>query len=413
MAYALEPKPEWGLLATFIPNKRSPVYNWLYYKEGYSADLVFKLIEEFGLEPGKTILDPFCGCGTTLLACKQRGIEAVGVDVQPVAVFASSVKTRDYDINKLKEGVRALLANRFEKPRKAEAPAIVKKCFSKYALEDIFFFRRIINAVEDEDVRNFLLLGLVNAAMKVGWAWKDGGVIKVKKHPSPPLRKMLSKTLGRMIKDLEKFGVQKDAMASSEKGDELANRLSLNNKDEAARALAASQEMSSHSPVIIVAMGDARKLPLADNSIDAVITSPPYLNQIDYQRVYAIENWIISGEVAPALRSFIGGAPTETEFLKERGMPTQAQLYFEDINSVLAELWRVCKGGARIAVVIGNAYFPPPHEPVESDVVFAELAEKLGFTVEKIFVLNQCAALRQRTEKVGLLRESLVLMRKP
>lgn len=375
MPFSLEPKPDWGVLATFIPNKKTPVYNWLYYKEGYSAELVFKLLEMFSVKEGQTVLDPFAGVGTTLLACKQRGVNAVGFDVSPIAAFASSVKTRDYDVNKLREAARALLDNRFEKPRKAEAPAIVKKCLSTYALDDIMFFRRFINQVEDEDVRNFLLLGLVNAAMKVSWAWKDGGVIKVKKHPSPPLRKMLSKMLSRMIRDLERLETKRAE--------------------------------------IKVEMGDARRLPLEDNSIDAVITSPPYLNQIDYQKVYAIENWIISGETAPSVRSFIGGATElEESFLAERKLPVQAQLYFKDMNAALSELWRVCKGGAGVAIVVGNAYFAPPYEPVESDVVLAELAERIGFKVEKILVLNQRAALKNRTEKVGLLRESLVFLRK-
>ncbi|MEM7813460.1 MAG: DNA methyltransferase [Candidatus Aenigmatarchaeota archaeon] len=375
MPFTLEPKSEWGILATFIPNKRTPVYNWLYYKEGFSAELVLKLIGMFELKPGQTVLDPFCGVGTTLLACKQRALNAVGFDVMPVAVLASSVKTRDYDINKLRESVRELLAHKFEKPAKVEAPAIVKKCFSHYALEDIIFFRSLIRKVQDEAVRDFFMLGLVNAAMKVSWAWKDGGVIKVKKHPSPPLRKMLAKTLGRMIKDLEKF--------------------------------------EAKPAKIRVSIGDARKLPLPDGSIDAVITSPPYLNQIDYRKVYAIENWIVSGETAPALRSFIGAvSEADAESLKERNLPAQAQLYFLDMNAVLAELWRVCKPSAKLAMVIGNAYFPPPHEPVESDVILAELAEKIGFTVDKILVLNQRAALRRRTEKVGLLRESLLLLEK-
>jgi hypothetical protein len=36
-------KPEWGMGATFVPNKRSPVYNWFYYKEGFWRGMVFIL----------------------------------------------------------------------------------------------------------------------------------------------------------------------------------------------------------------------------------------------------------------------------------------------------------------------------------------------------------------------------------
>ena len=103
MIMIMKEKPEWGSLATYIPNKKLPVYNWFYYKEGYGRDLVFRLIEKFGLKKGDNVLDPFCGVGTTLLACRQKGIRSIGFDVQPPAVFASLVKVRDYDIKALED----------------------------------------------------------------------------------------------------------------------------------------------------------------------------------------------------------------------------------------------------------------------------------------------------------------------
>ncbi|UCD02785.1 MAG: hypothetical protein JSV63_03305 [Candidatus Aenigmatarchaeota archaeon] len=92
----MKEKPGWGSLATFIPNKKLPIYNWFYYKEGYSRDLVFRLIDRFRIGHGDTVLDPFCGVGTTMLACKQKGIRSIGFDVQPPAIFSSMVKTSDY-----------------------------------------------------------------------------------------------------------------------------------------------------------------------------------------------------------------------------------------------------------------------------------------------------------------------------
>ena len=95
MPYKIENKFEWGELATFVPNKPLPIYNWFYYKEGFSRELVLRLLEKFKAKG--TVLDPFCGVGTTNLACREKGIDSVGFELSPLALFAAKAKTSDYD----------------------------------------------------------------------------------------------------------------------------------------------------------------------------------------------------------------------------------------------------------------------------------------------------------------------------
>jgi len=73
---------------------------------------------------------------------------------------------------------------------------------------------------------------------------------------------------------------------------------------------------------------------------------------------------------------------------------------------------RVCKKGAKIAVVVGNAYYTQLEKHVESDIILAELAEKIGFKINEILVLNKRFALERRTVKKGVIRESLIVMEK-
>ena len=87
----IEYKPDLAELATFVPNKKTPIYNWFYYKEGFSKELVELLINDFRLHKGQLVLDPFCGSGTTLLACKQNNINSIGFDVLPISIFASKI----------------------------------------------------------------------------------------------------------------------------------------------------------------------------------------------------------------------------------------------------------------------------------------------------------------------------------
>jgi len=377
----LEERLDWGMLATFTPNKNDPIHRWFYYKEGFAKELVIKLLEKFGVSDGGWVLDPFCGSGTTLLACKQIGINSIGLDVLPISVFASEVKTRDYNTAALREAARDLLRQKFYRQKIHLIFPPMKRLFSPYALEDCLFFKDKIEKIEDETIKNFLLLGLIKAAMRVSWVWKDGAVLKVKKQDSSkmPLRKMLKNVLKQMIKDLENLESQR----------------------------------TGSSLQTIVSIGDARNIEgVEDEKFDAVITSPPYLNNIDYTKVYSIENWFVKDIIKQetGVRSFIGMEDKQTEFLEDYDMPPQARTYFYDMNQVLKELHRVCKPGANVAIVIGNAYLN--EQVIESDIILAHLAEQIGFKIEKILVLNKRAALVERTKKVGTLRESLIILKK-
>ncbi|MFH1631363.1 MAG: DNA methyltransferase [Candidatus Aenigmatarchaeota archaeon] len=372
----LEEKLDWAELATFTPNKNDPVYNWFYYKEGFAKELVLKMIEMFGIKNDNKILDPFCGSGTTLLACKQLGINSIGLDVLPISVFASEVKTRNYNSEILHENARNILSQRFVRKIVIINP-FMKRMFSPYAREDIIFFKEKLHEVRDLPTKNFLLLGLIKAAMRVSWVWKDGGVLKIKKQNSSrvPLRKMYKNVLKSMIRGTEEF-----------------------------------QSKPCNTEV---AQGDARNLrQFEDSTFDAVITSPPYLNNIDYTKVYTIENWFINDIIKqePPLRSHIGLDKDTIEFMEDFEIPASARAYFCDMNQSLQEIYRVCKDNANIGLVVGNAYLD--NEVIESDIILAYLAEKIGFKIEKILVLNKRAALVNRTEKVGTLRESLVWIKK-
>jgi DNA modification methylase len=367
-------KLEWKDLATFVPNKSLPVYNWFYYKEGFSRQLVEELIKMFSLSKNSVVLDPFCGVGTTLLACKQNGIDAVGYDVLPISVFASRVKTANYDIEKLKENARKISKGRFIRLQH-NFPPLIRKAFNKYALEDIAFVRSQILELEPE-VREFFTLALINAAMKCSYAYKDGSAIKIKKRPAIPLRKMLKHVTKKMIKDAEKILLSEKTNAD-----------------------------------IRVELNDARRLPLSDDSVDAVITSPPYLNQIDYTKVYAIEEFFIHGDPMPGVRAFVGMRTNnkESDFLSELDMPLQARLYFEDMNEALKEVYRVLKKDGKAAIVVGNGYVDGV---IESDIILSYLAQQIGFRLVNIYVLNTRFALEERITKKGILRESMIILEK-
>ncbi len=77
-------------------NKLDPAdrgfHDWYRFVLSFPPHLVRNYIERFKLGPEHTILDPFCGTGTTLVESKLNGIQSVGLEANPFPRFASSVK---------------------------------------------------------------------------------------------------------------------------------------------------------------------------------------------------------------------------------------------------------------------------------------------------------------------------------
>ncbi len=359
----IEYKPDLRDLATFTPNKQSPIFNWFYYKEGYSKQLVEMILKDFNVQSKQIVLDPFCGSGTTLLACKQLGIKTIGFDVLPISVFASKVKTQDYDLEELRKEKERISKIRFEMPgpeKIDDFQVFMKRYFSKYAVEDIIFLIRAVNGAREENVKDFFKLALVNTAMKISYAWKDGAVLKVKRHPTPPMRKMFKRVCENMIKDVKNH--------------------------------------QTGTGSVEVKQCDARTLDLDDETVEFIITSPPYYNNIDYTKIYEIENWFVRNiiEKKPLVRSFVDG--TES--------------YFEDMKQVISEMYRVLRKNGKVALVVGNGYDKINNKVIESDIILSQISEDIGFIVEKITAVTERAALVDRTKKVGSLRESIIIMEK-
>lgn len=367
--------PELKELVTYIPNKIEPIHSWYYFKEGFSKKLVDVFIDRFQLNENSLVLDSFSGSGTTLLACKQRGIKSIGFDVSPFFVFVSKVKTRDYELDKLREAITEAMMWKFERPEKLPREKYITKVFSRYTLEDAIFYRNKILEVEDEKIRDFLLLALVDSAIKASWTTKDGAMIRIEKRGKPPLKKFFKYKIKKMFKDLRNTGLK---------------------------------------PIpVSVEIGDAKRMNMEDNSIDAVITSPPYLNKIEYTKIYNIETSLFFDFPENELRSYVGSRVEDvsvSDIGLDENLPLSAKVYFKDLYSALKEMHRVCKDDAKLAIVIGGGCYPD--RAIEVDKIVAELAERIGFNANNVLVARNSWCTRARTIKVGQIRESVILLEK-
>jgi DNA modification methylase len=378
MDYLIEEKFELGPLVTFVPNKKYPVYNWFHFKEGFSRDFVMMIFDQFKLKEGDWVLDPFCGSGTTLLASKERGINSVGVDIMPLAVFLSQAKTMDYDLGYLKSVAQDIFSKRFIKPQIEGLSPLVRKAFTRYALEDIIFFKHVISEIKDVSAKNFFTLALMIAANKVSMAYKDGAVIKFRKRKNlPPLRPVFKRVVKKMFHDLKTLQTKKS--------------------------------------IIKVYNADARRLDfLEDCTFNAVITSPPYLNIIDYIKVYSIENELFFNQTkfnVQGLRSYIGidVEKSYSEF-NHLDIPPVGKAYFRDMKDVLYEIYRLLNETGNAVLVVGEGVFPDKIIPVH--FILSQIARDIGFHVKKIVHVNKRTVTDPNRKKIGVALESLIFLEK-
>jgi len=181
---------------------------------------------------------------------------------------------------------------------------------------------------------------------------KDGGVLKINKRKKAlPAKEIFKRKVKRMIRDLEEV------------------------------------KYCRHVPEVF--LGDARAVNLESESIDFVLTSPPYLNNIDYSKIYGLELSLLEMSKAVAqearmraIRSFIGRdmkvseMPPEVEELGS-SIPIVGT-YFQDMEKAFREMLRVMKAGSEAHIVVSNSVIHKTHIPV--DEIFGRMAERLGFS---------------------------------
>jgi SAM-dependent methyltransferase len=379
--------------------RSEPVHRWFVFPHSYSPALVRHLFEKLDVAEGAAVLDPFCGAGTTLLEASRQGMKPIGVDLLPVAVLASRAK--------LARPSPASLARASARAVDAAARAAARRPRSD-------LLERALAA----EAHGSLLAAL-------GTAGNDPAGRCVKVATAAAVR-----PLAKLVADGGWLRSREPAVAASHAGEVLAARLGEMMSDvEAVPGRRAGSVLKA----------DARALPLPGESVQAIVTSPPYPNRHDYTRVFGVELELLFGlgtgvkdlryralrshpeAQAPAVAPLGYRPPTGlsraiASIASEHSDPRIARMlrgYFEDSFAVLAELRRVLCTGGRAALVVGNASYCG--HPIAVDLHLAELAEAAGFRVDGVEALRLRGNSAQQMAVHGRhpSRESAVLLRRP
>lgn len=366
---------------TFTHTRIRQVHHALHaFAAKFPPQLPNRFIQEL-TQPGETVLDPMAGSGTTLVEAILSDRNAIGIDIDPLAILISKVKTTPLDLAEcvrigswvIKEASDSLqiasdeLLSSFYPQQATE---FFRYWFEPEIVDELFALVQVIQRVKQSDMQDFLKVIFSSCIIT-----KSGGVTRAR-----------DLAYSRPHRDIEKQ-TKKSAIAAFherlETGLELLETLSLCNRN--ARILCA----------------DARCLPLDANSVHLVVTSPPYAaNAIDYMRAHKF-SLIWLGFAPPDLtqlrREYIGAEirnlqdmfPSETanrvlSELRQKDDKKAAVIahYFCDMQLVLTEVLRVLIPGRAAVLVVGSSNIRGIG--IHAPAVIAELAVANGFQLAGI-----------------------------
>jgi len=249
---------------------------------------------------GATLLDPFCGSGTIVYEGMNNGLNTIGVDLNPIAIYLAKGK-----INVPRDVNEAI----------CEAKLIIEK--SKLL--------KNINPIDLAAAKHF-----------------ESNTIKEIARVATFFENMTSYTkacfLGTIA--LTARGCNHYKWTSSTVGKDINPKRYINFYDKFIQKIK-KHHFPVSKPNAQVIFGDARKLTkfIKPETVDFVFTSPPYFNCLDYTAYYAKIIYKILGYDRLTIKKSL------IQTFKD---------YKTDMKKVLEELYKVCKKDAKIIFVVGD-----------------------------------------------------------
>ena len=351
----LKPKEEWSFRNVGRIETNAFTHSYHRYPAKFIPQIVRKLIEDFAPSSRQVICDPFGGCGTTLVEAKLLGHKRIGFDINPVSKLITQTK-----IIPIKP---TTLANHREKFLEyyENAPAVsyehhlrISYWFEPQMVQELDRIYFAIKKNKNHNVRRFFLCAFSHNLKNCSrWLMKSikPTVDKNKILPNP--KESFLRHLNSMIKKNERFY----------------------------SALVESGYINV--PAKMYCRNSTKALPLGSDSIDLIITSPPYVTSYEYADLHQLsllwfgddpkhfKKWHrFSKDFIDFRRNFIGtsskteksgdfnsaiGKQIVNELIKiERPLAVDVANYFLDMKKVFAEMYRILKPGGKACIIIGN-----------------------------------------------------------
>jgi DNA modification methylase len=372
------------------------IQRWANFIAGYSIEFVEACLSDTD-QTKNVVLDPFLGCGTTLVAAKNLGFNGVGYEVNPIFYTLAQAKLKNYASEQINQMAHRLLTETVPIKWATDAQKFIAKMYSQSNTEAISRAATAVNATQAN--HKPIAVALFLKACEMACDAQTDGIYKAP--------------------DSKKNSI------SFQNAVELALNLFKEDID--------SKWYKTHwinQPISHCHLKSAESMTeLENNSIGICITSPPYLNNFDFAEMTRLHlyllGWADSWKTITELvrKELITNTTTALQNKKTEAFQTQKkeslpktlhqelaflveQLsiqkkhrpgkkeydflvypYYSQIQSVLLEIFRVLKSGGRIHWVVGDAALYGIHLKTHQHT--KTLMETIGFSQVSIHLLRK------------------------
>jgi site-specific DNA-methyltransferase (cytosine-N4-specific) len=377
------------------------------YKGKFYPQLARALLNVCDVRLGDRVLDPFAGCGTTILEAALVGVRGIGLDANPLATLVSETKLRllSYPVDRLAASLAGLA-----RPRPTGGPLPDEEYLQRwFPAGNLAFLRSILSAINelDDEVARDAALVVLSSVMREG-SFQDPNQLRVYRRKDgqvPDLGELFRSALDGVLEDLE--AIQGVAGVAWKRAGQLGSR---------------------------ILDGDSRRLcgvlrQAHVDQFDAVITSPPYANALPYvdtdrlslrafallpggkqriaeqrlignrevgtrdlsqrerdmRRELTYAEWV-PAELREVLQLTQDAAREETSGFRKKRTPALLYSYFRDMRAVLRDVATLVRPSGPIAIVIGDNEVSGPGGTtvrVPTADLIALLAEQAGLRLER------------------------------
>ena len=401
----------------FQPNTNEPVHRWSPYMQGFSAQFVQRTLDRYRAEYREPVVaDPFLGSGTVTVQAKMNGYPSFGVELNPLLHFVARVKVATWKVppDRLLETALHLPTD-----RQTEAPAFLQseKHFRPPVLRNLERLKGGIDAFqpateEDAHIRDLMLLAFASILIDCS---------NLKRSPC------LGYAPGKFVEDDAPFTLFASKIAAIAGDLRLCQTKYRDSLDTPAEIILANS-MEYQPPI----------------GYDLVITSPPYMNGLDYVMNYKIEiGWlgfarthqelkqlkdamVVCDNVSKGVvRRFSGVSQRYTNswiehikaeiaaniarrgFYRREDIPEIVHKYFDDMYRVMRNVAQAIRPGGRFILVVGDSLIADVYVP--TDLILARIGQELGLTIER---LERARVRRSGQIRSYRLRETIITLRK-
>jgi tRNA G10 N-methylase Trm11 len=394
--YSIDIKPS---DSSFVNSKVIPFQRWYPYIEGYSPNYVISLIQKYIPEGIKTIYDPFVGTGTTIFGADELNIKTLYSEINPLLQFIidtkiSVLKLPIIERRKLAHNLIEISKNLSRTLDKLDIDTRLDKSykklfdnsiyFDKSTYNDILRMRTYIDKISLTDIllSNIVTIALLSILIPISLLKKQGDVrFKTKEEmlrEKVNFHEIFPKKINEFVDDIINFDFK------------------INNEPEF--LLANAKNISF----------------IKDSCIDAIITSPPYLNGTNYFRNTKLELWflryiqyeddlrylrdqaltsgindvnrhgdiIIDDKILRKSIKLNNVFSTLSKTAYDKRIPLMINNYFSEMNTIFHDLLPLYTKKAKIIIDIGDSIFGGVHIPTD-DILVDLLSKEYNFLEKK------------------------------